>query len=51
MNRKHGKYVNRNNGKANPKNKPKTEDGKNRTDESQSQVTTIASIKILITLL
>ena len=40
MNRRHGKNVNRNNGKAIPKNKPKTEDGKNRTDESDSQVTT-----------
>ena len=45
MNRKHGKNVNRNNGKVNPKNKPQKEDGqkedgKNRTDEYESQVTT-----------
>ena len=49
MNRKHGENVNRNNGKANPKYKPKTEDGKNRIDESESQVKTIVSIKISIT--
>ena len=40
MSRKHGKNDNRNDGKGNPKNKSKTEDGKNRTDESESQVTT-----------
>ena len=40
MNRKHGKNVDRNNGKVNPKNKPQKEGGKNRTDEYESQVTT-----------
>ena len=40
MDRKHAKNVNRNNGKVNPKNKPQKEDGKNRTDEYESQVTT-----------
>ena len=38
-----GKILNRNNGKANPKNKPKTEDSKNRTDEYESDFKTIDS--------
>ena len=40
IDRKRGKNDNRKDGKHKPKNKPQTEDGTNRTDESQSQVET-----------